>query len=791
MIKWMAYTLAALILSLTVTLTFGLQQSSAPANPSRHVLLYDGMQVTIIRDSFGVPHVFAPSAAGAFYGGGYAVAEDRLLQLERFRRDARGEVAEMEGGAAVARDREARLTGYTEDELNTAFDKMSTSAKLACRAYAAGINTFIEETVAQRRVPAGFTAAGITRPRLWRETDTAAIVVMMAQRFSAGDPTELTNARILRWLRQTFGERIAGDIFDDLFWKNDPESLTTITASRAANPKLGERSYQNSQINWNITGEAERAALQDDIVEYARRFGLPTKWGSYAWALGPRRTASGAAILVGGPQMGFTTPQIAHEIHYSAPNFQAIGMGFPGVPGVLIGHNGRVAWTMTSGASDDVDIFAEKTDPLDKTRYQYRGAWRSMERRNEIIRVRGGSDERMEVFHTVHGPVIGADESQNTAFTRSVSYAGQELSAMEAALSLPLAANVNQFAGYVLNVAPNFNFVAADDGGHIGYWHVGKIPIRSGRNDSRLPTPGTGEFDWEGSIPASRLPQIIDPPSGYLVNWNNKPATAWDNGDRPEWGTISRIHRIINLIEARSPFTFESAAEIARDISTNDPNADYLKPVLIELARKHKGPLEARAERALRYLEAWDNHGVEGSIAKSIFDEWYRAVRDEIFGPEFRAIGEEQPGTGAPDVFESAFRPSVVLRVLRQAASSLRLKYDYLKGRTREDVAYTSLLKAVQNLNQHYGSQIEHWTYSRGTISFVGLPSIPSSNRGTYIQVVELAAPLFRHVSVLPPGQSEDPASPHYGDQREMAGYWLFKSMPFAQEQLERQRNPN
>src|SRR5262249_5090371 len=150
---------------------------------------------------------------------------------------------------------------------------------------------------------------------------------------------------------------------------------------------------------------------------------LPGKWGSYAWLISPGKSLSGNPVLVGGPQMGFSTPQIAHEIHYSSGDLNVIGMGFAGIPEVLIGHNDYLAWTTTSGLTDMVDIFAEKLNPQNKYQYMYKGQYRDMEKRVEVIKIKGEEPRQIEIYRTVHGPVTGWDDREGLAYSRAASFA--------------------------------------------------------------------------------------------------------------------------------------------------------------------------------------------------------------------------------------------------------------------------------------------------------------------------------------------------------------------------------
>jgi penicillin amidase len=338
------------------------------------------------------------------------------------------------------------------------------------------------------------------------------------------------------------------------------------------------------------------------------------------------------------------------------------------------------------------------------------------------------------------------------------------------------ARNLNEFATSAKLIWLTHNFFVATLQGDIGYWHCGRPPLRADGIDPRLPTPGTGEQEWKGVLAVEQMPQWINPSQGFLCNWNNKPVSYWNNGEAPVWGAIFRVHRITELLEARLKFTFEQIRDITIDIGLNDPNANYLKPRLLK-AISSAGTTNEQWKQAAELLGAWDNHAVEGSVAKTIFDEWLQALREAIFADELRDIDK--------DLFNSITQPSLILHVLEGKNASVPVRTDFLNGKSVTQVQLEALQTALQNLTAKRGPVPALWGYVAPTINFPPLPPIPSSSRGTYIQVVELSKLLIRSVSILPPGQSEDPKSPHYGDQREMAGYWKFKPMLYTKELLE------
>ncbi len=719
-----------------------------PPKLSQRTITVGGETVSIARDSFGIPHIFAPSERSLFYANGYAVAEDRLWQMERYRRDATGRMAEIEGKDALARDREVRLRMYTREEMQRLWDAADESVKLAFSAYADGVNARMREG----RLPAEFAKRSI-EPQPWQVLDSVAIGVAMSNRFGSGGGAELNNLKILRKLKKKFGDDKARAIFNDLWWRNDPKAPTTMTAEDMPAPAWTQVSFGTA--NWTMAALGLNEAALDradarvqgrDLLAANERLSLPTRFGSYAWVIAPGRSVTGNAILIGGPQMGFTTPQIAHEVHLSGPTFNSIGMGFAGLPGVLIGLNSDLAWTSTSGIDDLVDVFAEKTDPANKGRYQFKGEWKDMDCRVETIAVRGAEADKLEVCRTAHGPVMEWDEPAGVAYALSASFRGKELETSRAFLGFNRARNIQEFKQSASYIWGSHNMFAATRSGDIGYWHCSRPPLRNPQYDPRLPLPGTGEAEWQGFVPFEQMPQVINPQRGYVVNWNNKPAPWWPNFDAPVWGEIFRIHRIQKLIEAQPKMTFETARAIIVDIGTNDPTADYLKPLILRALEPWVSS-NRTAQIVSEYLAAWDNHAEDDNLPKAFIDNWVRAVRDAMWREELGDVFSRNE-------YERILQPSAILHVL-SGASGVPLAYDALRGRKPEEVIVQTAGLVASEMRKMGPDAF--WGYRQPVIDFRPLPPIPQTARGTYIQVVECASPRYRAMSILPRARARTP----------------------------------
>jgi len=732
--------------------------------------------VRIVRDRFGVPHIYAPSLYGVFYGSGYAQAQDRLAQMELYRRTAKGELAELMGESALEQDKQRRILGYTEAERWEQFANLSPEEQLVLKAFADGVNAIIAQVNAGKRpMPQRLKDLGVTKLRPWKVTDTIAIAHMMAERFGSSGGEELRMMQLRLYLQLRFGAQ-AVSVLNDLAWQNDPTSPTTVQANGTRDAGRGTQKQQGFNLIPRPLSlvpllSAIRIAEEWDSIEWCRRLGLFTRFGSYAMVVSPQKSATGKTLLVGGPQMATGTPSIAYEIALYCPKFEVRGMTFAGIPIVLIGMNRYLAWTTTSGAGDNVDIFAEHLSKESKYRYLYRGEWRPMERRVELIFVKGKDEPvQVEVCRTVHGVVLSWDEKVGVAYARAKAYWGKELGAIRAIYAFHKARNIQEFAEACRHIATSHNFFVATKDGDIGFWFCGRYPIRAEGIDPRFPTPGTGEFDWKGFVPFEKLPQQINPPQGFFANWNNKPAPWWDNGDLPRWGAIHHVKRIADLLQSKPKLTLEDLRRFVIDIEGYDVRADFFKPLLLRAIQKFAHE-DTELKMVADLLKRWDNQRSEGSVAATVFDAWFEALQEVVFADDLGDFGDK-------NLFRMAIQPSLLWYVLADNPPR-KLSRDYLNGESKDAVMVKALRLALERLRKERG-EVVNWGFSKPLWRFDPLPPIPGPNRGAYIQIVEVSDPP-QGFNVLPPGQSEDPKSPHYADQHPLALRWLFKRMVFIE----------
>jgi penicillin amidase len=711
-------------------------------------------EVEVYRDSWGIPHVFAKTLRGAFWAEGYTEADDRFGQMETFRRGARGQAAELNGPGALANDRDRARRGYSDDELRSMFESGSERFRSAIDAYTQGVNAWLGEK------------GGNPRPRAWDVVDSLAIGIMMARRFGEAGDIEIMAARVMDALVAKLGEDSATKVLHDLMRESDPAAPTTLNdhlRAPAAAPK--EKGLRSAPGMGDGAFAAWRREL-DDILAAREALGLPVYFGSNAWVAGPKKSASGNPMLYGGPMMGFATPAVCNEIHLVAPGLNVAGMSFPGVPGVMIGWNDRVAWTTTSGGADLVDVYTLELNPENPDEYRYQGGWRKFEILDREIRVRGQEPERIKIYRSVHGPLVGErDLKAMRAHALRMSFWKQEHRTFEAVMDMNVARGIEDFRDAARKIVTSHNFFCVTVDGHIGFWYCGAHPIRKAGHDVRLPQDGGGTMEWEGMLPFERWPQAVDPPCGFFANWNNKPARAWEPSG---FGKVFWGKKIIDVLEGEEKIGFERFGEIARLTAYHNFLADYFGPVIIEAA---KGSDDDALKRAAETIAGWDHMETDGAAGPVIVERWVNGVASRLFGdlvdPLFLRSRQVQRYVVDP-----------LLYLFEGERSPVKLGFDYAKGKNLRRIAQDSLREAVR------GAEPPAW--KEPSIDFKGDvgPVKSKSGRGTYQVEVEMTPQGPRAVTLSAPGQSEHPGSKHYSDQVDLFARWQYKPFVWRREEM-------
>jgi penicillin amidase len=721
----------------------------------------------IVRDSYGVPHIYAQTAHDLFYLQGYATAQDRLFQLDLFRRTGRGRLSEILGDAGLETDKFIRTIGLARAaSLDEAL--LSTDARLALAAFAEGVNKLIEQK--GDALPIEFLLLGYT-PERWTATDSLVILKLESYDLATNYGTELSRANVAA--------------------RAGPGALAELFPDTDLRPPAGL-----ADGSWAAVEDAFRSPVAlPGLAGLRALFGdAGTGLGSNCIALAGSRTASGKPLLEGDPHLSVRNPSIWYEVGLHGGGYDVAGFSIPGLPGIGIGHNARVAWTFTVAYTDVQDFFVEQPDPTDPRRFMYQGAPEAATAIRELIRVKGRPDPiEYDVLVTRHGPLMTGVLTGQLAPLALRWTALDGGRTMDSLLGAARATDWSSFRAAMADLSgATLSACYADVDGHIGYVLAGALPDRA-KGDGRLPVPGsTGEYEWRGVLPASANPARLDPPEGYIVNANDRPVTDPTSAAYTgEWDPGFRAGHLLAAVQDQSGATIETLRRIQTDY-TSPPVGAFRDAIL---AATPRSPLAATAQELVR---RWDGTLSVDSSAGAIYESWIVHMADRTFHDK---LGD----TVYVDYLANA-RPTFALyKMLARASDPWFVALGDPAVRGRDALSALALDDAVAELRDRLGADPAKWRWGAlHTVTFahplsVGLPGPLralfdigpyeragdgySVNSGAY----SLATPytLRSHASermlvdlgdldnsraILPTGQSGQPLSRHWADQTPL---WL------------------
>lgn len=561
--------------------------------------------VEVHRDKWGLPHIYADNTEDLFFAQGYVTAQDRLWHMEFNRRVASGTLSEVLGDATLDTDRFIRTLGWrrvAEEEARA----LEGEALSVLEAYSAGVNAFIDSH--RGSLPLEFTILGF-EPEPWTPADSISWAKVMAWDLGGNWEWELLRARLI----ETVGEDRAGELAPPY-----PDDAPLIVP-----PEVGD------YASLDLQGLPRVSTRLRELLA-AGSPGL----GSNNWVVAGSKSATGLPLLANDMHLGLQMPSIWYEVHLVGGDFNVEGYSFPGVPGVIVGHNEHIAWGVTNLGPDVQDLYLERVNPANPDQYEYQGQWLDMEVFEEVIEVSGHDPLVERVQITRHGPVI-TPVVQGLGETVAFRWTALEPNRMmNAVLSLDRASNWQEFrAALGLWAVPSQDFVYADTEGNIGYQSPGLVPIRSDGHTGLLPVPGwTGEYEWQGYIPFEDLPSLLNPATGFIVTANNKVVSdefryvlAYD------FSLGHRAKRISDLLREKEVLGLEDFKQIQGD--TYSLAAQVFAPRLLDI--EPEGFLQ---ERALNELRAWDYHCAADCTGAAIFHVFYMKLVENTFGDE---LGDE------------------------------------------------------------------------------------------------------------------------------------------------------
>lgn len=729
----------------------------------------DGLRspVEVVYDSWGVPHVRAHSADDAFVTQGFTAARDRLFQLDLWRRRGLGQLSQVLGERYLERDRAARLFLYRGD-MGAEWAAYGEGVREVAELFTAGINAYVELT---EREPGllgpEFTALGFT-PGRWSPGDLARI---RSHGLYGNVEKELARAITLRDL---------GAEGEDLRAVREPEGPLHVPEgldlSVFHTGVLDTYRLACSPVDLSGT-EARPAPLEPD--------------GSNNWVIGAERTATGRPILANDPHRAVGSPALRYLTHLSCPEFDVIGAGEPALPGVSIGHNGRVAFGLTIFPVDQEDLYVYELHPDDPGRYRYRGSWRALETVTERVPVRDGPDREVELAFTVHGPIVHTDPEHRVAFAVRAAWLGPGMAPYLGSVQYMRARDSRDFRD-AMRVwgAPGENQVYAEAEG-IGWIAAGRVPIRPNW-DGALPVPGDGSHEWAGFRPGEDLPAVHRPEQGWFASANEH-NTGRAPGWKPfnvtrDWAAPLRYERIAQELATRADWTVQDACRLQNDHVS--PAARAALAVLDTLPDTAPGAAQALELLRGRSITGWDATMAVDLPQPTLFEHWFRRrlrpalLRDRLLP----LVGPERVGAAVRAVSPDenvAGDPRVGLRLLEEAVRSEQGRA--LVSRTL-GLAYLDLVRRLGppgpawHWGEHHFARLDHplahtqnppaWAKGRrvarpGSADTVDLTAYDGSGRqyhGASFRIVVDVGAWDESVAVNAPGQSGDPRSPHHDD---------------------------
>lgn len=761
--------------------------------------------VTVYRDEeFGVPHIYANSLNTASFALGYVSAEDRLWEMDIFRHAARGTLTEFIGNDSedgfLKMDIATRREGYVEEEVQKMYDDLDekfpngTRVQEGLQAYSDGINAYIDEAkIDATKLPFEYTATQNTPPLYpeeWTNADTLYLVVLQLRVFGETAGDELQNAGLYAHLTDTLGKKLGRKVFKDLAFQNDSKATTSINPADGnfKTQALGKPNWKSVAIPDNAVDVAENTMMAERTRESVlRSIGFGTGPMSNALIVSREESKSGNPLQIGAPQVGYATPGFFMEIDVHAPGIDFRGPAVPGASALIpLGRGRDYAWSLTTGYSDAVDTRAERlcepggAEPtLDSNHYVYKGECKEMESREETFVIKPTAanpgppgQETRTFYRTVHGPVFqrALVKGKPTAFVKERFFWKKEVDSVPqfARWNMDID-DIDDFGAAAKEFTMSFNAFYAD-ANNIAYWHVGHYPKRAEGQHPSLPTWGTGQWEWKGRRSFSTQPHILNPDTGWIANWNNKPTAGWSNMDSAKWGSIHRVNllddQMHDLLDGSGEANLSDLVDVIGRAATQDTRGLYLGPKMLRFAQKKSDPTD-QYRKALEVVGNWistgahrlngdDDDTMEQGPALAVFDEWYTQLVHRVYDDELgekgydmllAPISDYNPTSGSSFWFDM----SSYLKKLFKKKTARSLALPYCDDRTTEDktescrsLAIAALEAALTKLTTDQGSpDVEAWTTPREDIVFqeLGFGSVEPihwQNRGTHNHATEI-----------------------------------------------------
>jgi penicillin amidase len=695
-------------------------------------------EVEVFRDPWGVPHIYARNLDDLFFAQGFVQAQDRLWQMEMYRRVGEGRLAEILGPDALRHDRLARLVRYRGPWTDEEFSSYHPEGRRILDAFAAGVNAYME--VAGDELPLEFDLTGIT-PEPWTAETP---LLRMQTAMPLGDArAELRLARqVAEFGSEEANRRARPTPYRDL---RVPEGVDLSLIDAEVQGSLS--GFQGGMPRLPLVAPYDGWLLSDSSSNEGAQEDSP---GSNNWVISPDLTTTGGVILANDPHRGVTNPSLRYVVHLDAPGWTAIGSTEPVLPGVAIGHNGQVAWGLTIVGTDQSDVYVEQVNPENRNQVRWGDGWEELRIEVDTILVKGAEPETAQLKFSRHGPVFYEDTVNHLAYAVRSTMHEPGSTGYLAALRLNVVEDCPSFLGALEYwKAPTENMICGDAAGNISWQASAASPRREGWL-GRLPVPGTGEYEWSGF--RNDLPTELNPSRGWIATANHDIHPP--GFDPPLYfkssSTFPRFERLAQVFGAGGPFSVEDSRALQLDAYS----ASAAQTLLLFQGWASSDP---QVEDARRDLAEWDAFYRRESRAAAI----YNYVRRQIPSEATRA------GLGVPE---------------------------------RQALLEQAILDGLEALREDLGSDPQAWRWGRIQRSefphaLVEAYDILAVERSGGAGTVAATGATYRHIidfsnidgslASNAPGQSARPGSPHYRNLAQSWGAGEYFPLLFTREAVE------
>jgi penicillin amidase len=749
--------------------------------------------VEILRDQWGINHLYAQNQHDLFFTQGYAAAQDRLFQFEIWRRQATGTVAEILGARELKRDIGTRLFKYRGD-LDRELNHYHPEGKAIIEAYVSGVNAYIKSVInTPEKLPLPFKILGI-EPQPW----TAEVVISRHQGLLGNIGQELEIGRAVAL--------IGPEKVKDLLWLHPQEPVLDL------DPKIDQQLlFEDLLAPYFAFRKGVQFEPRDLQPEYrtAEAISLLNQFnelskdslaiGSNNWVVAGSKTVDGNTYMANDPHRTIAVPSLRYMAHLVAPGWNVIGGGEPEIPGISIGHNGIGAWGLTVFRTDGEDLYQYELNPKNPLQYKYKGEWKDFKIIEEVVKVKDGPNETIKLYYSHHGPITYLNKKALKAYGVRCAWLEPGGSPYLASLRMDQAQNWEEFRNACnYSHIPGENMIWADKNGTIGWQAVGIAPVRN-HSSGLVPVPGDGSYDWDGYLPIIQKPNELNPKSGFIATANQN-VTSEDyehwNAIGFSWSDPYRGDRVNEFLESKNDLNIEDMRRLQTDVASLP--ARTLIPLLLEL------PLDPQLAQLQNKFSNWNQRLEPISIKAGIYvaweDEIQRLAHDK-FVPENvkkhlgklqlkRILDWIQKPKDSPFKSDSS-RNSFLMEAFKNAVGNLKkslgeepLQWQYGQE-TYKHSSITHALGAVAS--SQYAKKLNLPSLPRGGNAYT--PGSTGSNKrqssGASFRMIVNTGDWDATIGTNAPGQSGNPDSPFYTNLYEDWAKDVYFPVYYSKEKIE------